>query len=254
MFVSCQITFHKHNLLGVSLSILEKAYWQVFYSAGSYGAVSQTETEVNRMVQASMGVIQRECTGCASTHGTIFYRRKQGLQSWSAYQDLLVTWSCTGVGTSFDLYSTYDDAINDRNKWTFCNGDDPGVGFPRDAGPTVAVGGQWNSLTKSGQSNYKFSVLTNVAPASNWHEFTHGLAKPILSIALFSMPVFLKLFPLLFILECVIACCCLTLARRIVYCLTIEKSKTTKCLKLVMHKQERGKLEEKMILYIYIFR
>ena len=46
----------------------------------------------------------------------------------------------------FDIYSTQADAENDRNPWKFANGNVPNIGFPRDSGPNVAVGNQWNSL------------------------------------------------------------------------------------------------------------
>ena len=53
------------------------------------------------------------------------------------------------MGTDFDLYSTYDDAIAETNAWAYCNYDDPGIGFPRDCGVSGGVGGQWNSFTAS---------------------------------------------------------------------------------------------------------
>ena len=42
------------------------------------------------------------------------------------------------------------DTQADTGRWSFCNYNDNGIGFPRDCGKNGAVGGQWNSLTKGG--------------------------------------------------------------------------------------------------------
>ena len=74
-----------------------------------------------------------------------------------------------GTGTNkrnsdFNLFSNLDDAKNDRNKWKFCNFDDPGIGFPRDCGPNKKIGGMWNSLRRGGQSQYAYYLLTSPPP------------------------------------------------------------------------------------------
>ena len=56
----------------------------------------------------------------------------------------------------FNLFSTLDDAINDRNPWKFCNFNDPGVGFPRDCGRDTPIGGQWQSKTRGGKITWEF--------------------------------------------------------------------------------------------------
>jgi hypothetical protein len=57
----------------------------------------------------------------------------------------------------FSIYSNMEDARAARNHWTFCNfadrtggSDHPGVGFPRDCGPTAYQGGIWFSRTNTG--------------------------------------------------------------------------------------------------------
>ena len=52
----------------------------------------------------------------------------------------------------------------DRNPWQYCNADDPGVGFPRDCGPTVFVPSIWNALPSSklfrySRKHYRYSVV-----------------------------------------------------------------------------------------------
>ena len=51
------------------------------------------------------------------------------------------------LGTDFNLYSTFEDAIQDTNAWTYCNYDAPDVGMFRDCGPDGAVGAQWTHRT-----------------------------------------------------------------------------------------------------------
>ena len=52
------------------------------------------------------------------------------------------------INVNFGLYSTFQDAILDENRWQFCNYDDiPRVGAFRDCGPTLETkrNGQWTS-------------------------------------------------------------------------------------------------------------
>lgn len=142
--------------------------WVTLYSRGTFGSASNSQAVFNAMVQQSSGIIRRDCVDCPATHQTIYYVRKVGLRSWDAYTDLLITWpdpTASGWHTNYDLYSTLNDATSNQNAWQFCNGADAAnkVGFPRDCGPTGAVGHTWISLTHGAtRVNYKFSVLTGV--------------------------------------------------------------------------------------------
>ena len=60
----------------------------------------------------------------------------------------------------FDIYSSYADALHNRNPWNWCNYNDRGVGFPRDCGPRGPVGGQWNSWSR----NRKVTFCIEQAP------------------------------------------------------------------------------------------
>ena len=113
-------------------------------------------------------ILHRKCRDCVSSHQDIYYRRFDGVGGLPSNLDLLDTvknnWFDSPNNTfnvDFKLYSSYDDALNDTNAWTFCNFDDPGVGFPRDCGPTGEVASQWNSFTgRGGQLNVGFYVET----------------------------------------------------------------------------------------------
>jgi len=54
------------------------------------------------------------------------------------------------LNVDFSLHSTFLDAFLGTNGWTFCNYNDPGIGFPRDCGPNGKVNFQWNSYTRGG--------------------------------------------------------------------------------------------------------
>ena len=80
---------------------------------------------------------------------------------FGAYDNMLVTWSDDGnkMGTDFSIYSSFDDALQGRNPWTYCDYDVPNVGFPHNCGPAKAAAAQWTSLSRAGgQTSVRFSV------------------------------------------------------------------------------------------------
>lgn len=60
------------------------------------------------------------------------------------------------INSDFDLFNSMEDAIANKNRWSFCNFNDPGVGFPRDCGKKGPVGGQWISLIRIPSRGYGF--------------------------------------------------------------------------------------------------
>ena len=98
-------------------------------------------------------VIERTCPSCASTHQTIIYKRLTDPGSIDFKDLFLMNWFSSPSGGSnilnqdFELFSSYEDAVAGQGRWTYCNYDDAGVGFPRDCGPTGAVGSQWNKAS-----------------------------------------------------------------------------------------------------------
>jgi len=134
--------------------------WKTLWSKGSYGDFTPNEWTLNAIVLKSGGdIIRRECSSCTNSHKDIFMRRRD-MEDYNAYQDLLHTWrGDVGFRTRFNLYSTLDDALSGENAWQFCNGNDRGVGFPRDCGPRGDTGYQWISpFRHPTKHDYKFSV------------------------------------------------------------------------------------------------
>jgi hypothetical protein len=134
----------------------------VYAKGSSFGTVTKNKAEFNALAQtAKLGIVRRECTDCVATHNDVYFRRKKNPESYDYWDGLLITWrGDVGFHTDFDIYSSYDDAIKDKNPWNACNGNDPGVGFPRDCGPTKQVGGQWTGIQRDARHNYRFSVFT----------------------------------------------------------------------------------------------
>ena len=78
-----------------------------------------------------------------------YYKRVTPLpDNFNAYNIFTDTWASTDnvLNTDFELYFSLDDLKQESNKWAFCNYDDPGVGFPRDCGPTSGVPSLWFSM------------------------------------------------------------------------------------------------------------
>jgi len=143
------------------------------YSVGSYGDNKGDANNFNKKAQAAgLGIIRRECGDCrGDQHNDKFFVRKTNPKEFNYYQYLLQTWSTNGntFHRDFDIYNNLDDAIADRNPWKYCNANDPGVGFPRDCGPTVYVPHIWNALPSSrhysaSRKNYRYSVVQRAGP------------------------------------------------------------------------------------------
>ena len=96
----------------------------------------------------SSGIFFRSCADCADSHKNIYYKRVNPFPpQFSMYRSVIQTWSSSDniLNIDFNLYSSYEDLKNDKNRWTSCNYDDPLVGFPRDCGPSSLVTFQWTS-------------------------------------------------------------------------------------------------------------
>lgn len=107
-------------------------------------------------------IFRRVCDSCTSLpHRDMYYKRLTPLpppgtnttagevyflnmfmNRWASYKN--------GLNTDFELYSTYQDALDGTNRWLFCNYDyfSHPVGFPRDCGPYSYTSDQWNSYTQ----------------------------------------------------------------------------------------------------------
>jgi len=73
---------------------------------------------------------------------------RTGREPINAYNIFTGTWSRDHnvLNEDFEMYSNLVDARAKQGRWTFCNYDDPDVGYPRDCGKNGAVGGEWFSM------------------------------------------------------------------------------------------------------------
>jgi len=142
---------------------LEK--WEPVYSRGLLEYYGPTPYATNDQFMALFNaspnkIVRRICKSCFKSHSDIYYKRlttvpnnvtdffSYFLTDWVEEQNIL--------GTDFDLYSSYELALNetDYDKWRYCNYDYAGVGFPRDCGWFGYVGSNWNSIEKTWAYGY----------------------------------------------------------------------------------------------------
>lgn len=143
------------------------AEWEVIYATGDYGTKLADKSTFNTFArESSMGIFRRECTpnSCKADYRDIYIRRYEPLTNYDPYEDLMVKWrGDVGFHEKFDIFSSFEDAISGSNPWMYCNGNDNGVGFPRDCAPSTSTKqtGQWISMGKDGgvKLNYRWSIL-----------------------------------------------------------------------------------------------
>ena len=135
---------------------LQPIWYPVAGQGGEYDSIgeSMTDAEFRQIWSISPNkILRRSCSACTSmAHREIYYRRFDSNGELPTGFDLLNTVKNRWVDVPdnefnihFALYSTYSDALNDTNRWGFCNFSNI-LGFPRDCGPTGFVGGQWNNF------------------------------------------------------------------------------------------------------------
>jgi hypothetical protein len=175
---------------------LADSSWAVVSGKGMLTPPDAEETLANRANFATLlrvshnQIVYRRCASCdEESHKDVYYRR------WTRVPvevDLLDYLESNWINTKnvmdkdFSLYSTYDDAVADVNRWQYCNfgTDGAGIGFPRDCGPSTWTPWQWNSFTaesinnEEGQSDVAFFVEAQGPPT----------ASPAPSIAAFMVP------------------------------------------------------------------
>ena len=106
-------------------------------------------------------IIRRVCDSCsAKSHRDIYYKRltplpESGTNTTAGEMYFLNLLMSQWVNQDndmdagdFQLFSTYDDAVNGTNAWTYCNYNYPNVGLPYFCGPKGAVYNEWNSYTR----------------------------------------------------------------------------------------------------------
>jgi len=84
--------------------------------------------------------------------GDAVYKRKTPWGAVEPYELFVNFWSIkkgNEFHKDFDIYSSFEEAEKDENRWLFCNGDDKGVGFPRDCGATKKKIWRWFAFPKT---------------------------------------------------------------------------------------------------------
>ena len=110
-----------------------------------------TQDDFQEAYQASdTKIIRRVCTSCKLSHKDTYYRRvaneDQLPEGFDLVETLYSSFQETNnqMGTHFNIYSTYEDAVNSQNPWLFCNYSSD-KGFPSECGPTGQTIKQWSS-------------------------------------------------------------------------------------------------------------
>jgi len=111
---------------------------------------SYSRAEFEALWTNSNQVLLRRCKNCIQTHRYVYLKRHDtnGLPpNVDLLNDVKGNWKSYENNTAhqdFDLYSTYDDAIFNKNPWQHVNMDYHNIGFARSSGPYKYVNHQWN--------------------------------------------------------------------------------------------------------------
>merc|ERR1719232_2422418 len=103
-----------------------------------------TRNEFEDLWAISQKILLRRCKYCTQTHQYVYYKRyddENGLpdnvdilkdvkENWKEYEN-------NNVHEDFDLFSTYDDALQNKHAWETVNSNYYNIGFARDSGPDV---------------------------------------------------------------------------------------------------------------------
>jgi len=115
---------------------------------GSHTSYSRADFEA--LWATSTQILMRQCKYCTGTHRYAYLKRydQNGLppnvdllkmvkDNWKQHEN-------NTVNVDFDIFSTLDDALQEKMPWKSVNSDYHNVGFARDSGPDGFVYDQWN--------------------------------------------------------------------------------------------------------------
>jgi hypothetical protein len=115
---------------------------------GSHTSMSRNDFE--ELWDDSIQILMRQCKYCTQTHRYAYIKRydddglppnvnllKMVKDEWKWHEN-------NTVNVDFDIFSTLDDALQEKEPWLTVNSDYHNVGFPRDSGPDGYVYNQWN--------------------------------------------------------------------------------------------------------------
>jgi len=129
-----------NTYLGLSIDVGRIAFNDIFETSYS--------TPIIRRLCPNCWDGTGNCTNCrAQDHREIYYKRIGTVDGFDAYGNMKETWSSTDniLGTDFNLFSTFEDALSDTNAWAACKYDDyeQKIGAFRDCGPDATSWEQW---------------------------------------------------------------------------------------------------------------
>jgi len=152
---------------GTPEALMDPSKWHQVVGKGDYFKNPTTETQFRALIGSypDYKLIRRLCKWCSTSHQDIYYKRiteipgMEELDFLDLFMDNWFDSISNTLNVDFELYGSLEDAETGQNKWTFCNYNDPTVGFPRDCGPTGYKASQWNAMSRyRGQSHWAFSV------------------------------------------------------------------------------------------------
>jgi len=147
--------------------------WTMLYGRGSMISANTQPELWQKIVSGSY--IRRVCKSCSrSSHKDIIYKRLTSKGEIDFRDLFLSNWYSDPAGAGknirnmdFNLFSTFENAQNNENPWTFCNYNDGGIGFPRDCGPTGHISSEWNSMRRGGETDFSYYLYTGDGDTSS---------------------------------------------------------------------------------------
>merc|ERR1712107_46627 len=116
---------------------------------GTHTSMSREEFEA--VWAQSNQILMRQCKFCTGTHRYVYLKRYDDNNLLPPNVDLInmvkdnwKQYASNTVHEDFDLYSSYDDALQEKNPWHFVNSNYYNIGFARDSCPEGYVYNQWN--------------------------------------------------------------------------------------------------------------
>jgi len=144
---------------GEKQSPVDTEKWEVVMGKGKFFHPPVGDTKFRELIEQSPNkIIYRHCDDCDSESSNIYYRRHSELPPveydfmnmfqnyWSdEYNEM-------GGNKDFNLYSTYEDAVQKTNPWTYCNFNKNKRGFPRDCGDNGPNRNEYNNYLEDGKA------------------------------------------------------------------------------------------------------
>ena len=143
--------------------------WVLVNGKGDLNLDNQRPDLFTELITASPNKIIRVlCESCISSHTEVYYKRLTDIpvdlltiieEDWRSVDNTF--------NIDFQLFSSYEDAVNVANPWTYCSFDGVDQGFPGTCGPSGEVLDQWINMNKNlGQADVAIYVEDSDAPES----------------------------------------------------------------------------------------